>query len=144
MHRYARLGKPENLAYVARYAEQIGARAEAAKAYRRLAERKETALSGFLGLLRCQPRNAPAADLLPIYREFIQQFPNLAEVKNDEAYLSLLCHREIEQAAASAGQLYARYPTMLSFISTAALAELRLGNPERADALYSKYQIDWP
>ena len=143
MHRYTRLGKPESLAYVARYAEQIGAHAEAAKAYRRLSERKETALSGFLGFLRCQPRNAPAAELLPIYREFLQQFPNLAEVKNDEAYLSLLCHRDIEQAAASAHQLHAKYPTMLSFITTVALAELRLGNAENAEALYAKHQIDW-
>lgn len=143
VHRHARLGKPENLVYVARYAEQIGAHAQAAKAYRRLSERKETALNGFLGYLRCQPRNAPAAELLPIYREFIQQFPNLGEAKNDEAYLSLLCNRDIAQAAASARELYARYPTMLSFITTAALAELRLGNVANAEAIYAKHQIDW-
>ncbi len=143
VHRHARLGKPENLAYVARYAEQIGAYAEAAKAYRRLSERKETALNGFLGLLRCQPRNAPAAELLPIYQEFLEQFPHLAEVKNDAAYLSLLCNRDIEQSAATAHALRAKYPAMLSFITTAALGELRLGNPAKADALYASQQIDW-
>lgn len=143
VHRYARLGKPENLAYVARYAEQIGARGEAAKAYRRLSERKETALNGFLGWLRCLPVNTPAAELLPIYREFLQQFPHLAEVKNDEAYLSLLCNQAVEPSAASAREMLAKYPTMLSFITTAALGELRLGHPDNAEALYAKHRIDW-
>jgi len=59
--------KPEVISFVAAYTMRIGENEQAAKVFTILAGRRETALEGYLGIIRCTPKNSPAIDLIPIY-----------------------------------------------------------------------------
>ena len=85
------LEKPETLAYVAGYEEQIGAFERAARTYREMADRQgSTKIRGLIGLIRCQPRNTPAVKLIPMYEELVAAAPNMTDAQSDLAYLKLL------------------------------------------------------
>lgn len=135
--------KPEVVSFIAAYALRIGEREQAIKAYTTLSHRKETALEGFLGLIRCQPENAPAADLLPLFEEFAEEFPTLTEAKTDHTYLKLLVEDKPATNAAIAKELYNANPQSLATISIAALGMLKNGNPSEADTLYNGKMIEW-
>jgi hypothetical protein len=138
------LEKPETLAYVAGYEEQIGASDRAARAYREMADREgATKIPGLIGLIRCQPRNAPAVELIPMYVELVTAAPSMADAKGDLAYLRLLANDDVSEASAMAAILLEDQPDNLSRISVAALAKLRGGDSKAALALYEGKMIDW-
>jgi tetratricopeptide (TPR) repeat protein len=135
--------KPEVVSFVAAYALRIGEREEAMKAYKTMSRRRETALEGFLGLIRCSPKNTPAGELLPIYKELTQEFPMLAEAQNDLAYLKLLTDEDLNGTAAMAKEIQKTDPPTLASLSIASLALLKTGYPEEADAIYDGKTISW-
>ena len=135
--------KPEVVSFIAAYALRIGEREQAIKAYTSLSHRKETALEGYLGLIRCWPQNTPAAELLPFYKEFTESFPMLAEAKSDQTYLKLLTNEKPATTAAIAKEFYDTTPQSLASLSVAALGLLKTGNPSAADALYEGKSIPW-
>lgn len=135
--------KAEDAAYVAAYAERGGFREQAIKAYWVLAGKKEAALQGFLGVIRCQPRSAPVSDVLPVYEALLAAFPNLAEARCDKAYLQLLNGSGIPEAVATGRELYRSNPSSLATLSVAALGALRQGDTAGAEALYDGKQIAW-
>lgn len=137
------LEKPEVLAYIAGYAEQIGAYDRAARVYRELADRKETAVMGLIGLIRCQPRNAPAGKMIPMYEELLAASPGQPEAVGDLAYLKLLSNTDINESEMTARRLLQSRPDSLASISIAALGRLRLGDPKEAHDLYKGKNIDW-
>ena len=135
--------KPEVIAFIAAYALRIGEREQAIKAYTVLSQRKETALEGYLGLIRCWPANTPAAELVPLYEKFTESFPMLTEAKTDLTYLRLLTNDKPATNAAVAMEIYKNSPTSLATLSIAALGMLKAGDPAGADDLYSEKSISW-
>jgi len=138
------LEKPETLAYVAGYEEQIGAIDRAARTYREMADREgATKIPGLIGIIRCQPRNTPAVQLIPMYEELVAAAPSMTDARGDLAYLKLLANDDIAEAAGTAQMLFGDQPDNLSRISVAALAKLRTGDPKGALALYEGKIINW-
>jgi len=135
--------KPEVTAFIAAYALRIGERQQAIKAFTTLSRRKETALEGYLGLIRCWPSNTPAAELLPLYEELTESFPTLTEAKNDQTYLKLLTNDKPATTAAIAHENYTSSPETLATLSINALGMLKTGKPAEADALYNGKTIAW-
>ena len=135
--------KPEVVSFIAAYALRIGEREQAIKAYTSLSHRKETALEGYLGLIRCWPQNTPAAELLPLYQEMTESFPMLTEAKNDQIYLKLLTNDKPATTAAIASEIYNTTPQSLATLSINALGMLKTGKPAEADALYNNKSISW-
>lgn len=135
--------KPEVVSFIAAYALRIGEREQATKAYTALSHRKETALEGYLGLIRCWPQNTSAAELLPLYEEITESFPMLAEARSDQTYLKLLTNDKPATTAAIAKEFYDNTPHSLASLSIAALGMLKTGNPAGADALYEGKTISW-
>ncbi len=135
--------KPEVVSFIAAYALRIGEREQAIKAYTALSHRKETALEGFVGLIRCWPPNTPAAELLPLYQEFTDSFPTLAEARSDQTYLKLLTNEKPATTAAIAKEFYDNTPQSLAALSIAALGMLKTGTAAEADALYDGKTISW-
>lgn len=137
------LEKPETLAYVAGYEEQIGVYDRAARAYREMADREVSRIPGLIGLIRCQPRNTPAVQMIPLYEELLSAAPAMADARGDLAYLKLLSGDDMTKASADAQDLLVEQPNSLSRISVAALGKLRTGDPKGALALYAGKSIDW-
>lgn len=137
------LEKPETVAYIAGYEEKIGDFTRAIRAYRELADRKETRVPGLIGLIRCQPRTASASSLIPIYEELVAAQPLNTDAVCDLAYLKLLQPRDHEDAPAEAEKLLAEQSNSLPRISVAALGRLRSNNAQGALDLYHDKAIDW-
>ena len=138
------LEKPETLAYIAGYEEQIGAFERAARTYREMADRQgSTKIPGLIGLIRCQPHNTPAVQLIPIYEELVSAAPSMTDVMGDLSYLKLLISDDVEEASKIEEKLLVTQPNNLVRISAAALGRLRNGNPKGALDLYKGKDIDW-
>lgn len=137
------LEKPETVAYIAGYEEKIGEFTRAIRAYRELADRKETQVPGLIGLIRCQPRTASASSLIPIYEELVAAQPSNTDAACDLTYLRLLRPRDYEEAPSAAEKLLAEQPNSLPRISTAALGRLRSNNVRGALDLYRDKAIEW-
>jgi hypothetical protein len=137
------LEKPETLAYIAGYEEQIGALQDAAYAYREMSARKECKTTGLIGLIRCQPRTVAASTLIPMYQELTLALPDYADAQSDLVYLKLLGGSDLSEASETAERLLASQPLSLARISTAALGRLRNGHPREAWDLYKGKVIDW-
>ena len=143
MHRSLQYEKPEVISFVAAYTMRIGENEQAAKVFTLLAGRRETALEGYLGIIRCTPKNAPAIDLIPIYNEFLEVFPNLEEAHSDRAYLQLLTNQGGLDAAVLARENLKKSPNSLAAMSIAALALLKNGEAVEADEIYKFKPIAW-
>lgn len=137
------LEKPETIAYIAGYEEKIGEFSRAVRAYRELADRKETRIPGLIGLIRCQPRTASAASLIPLYEELLAAQPANPDAASDLTYLQLLKFRDYPDSSAAAEKLFNDHPNSLPQISIAALGRLRQGNKQGALGLYNNKGIDW-
>jgi len=134
---------PEVVSFIASYAMQIGENDQAIKAFWTLARRKETALEGFIGLIRFWPKNSPCTELLPVYEEFLEVFPNIPEIRSDYVYLQLLADRNISAASETALGIYKSNPTSLSSLSIAALGLHKEGKIAEANAIYQGKEIAW-
>ena len=143
MHRILAFEKPEIASFVAAYTFRIGEQEQSIKAYRILAHRRDTALEGYLGITRNWPKNDPAENLLAVYDEFLQSFPNLTGQQIEQAYLELLVGRDTTEAAAKALSLLKHSPDSLPAISSAALGLLKMGEIEKANATCKAKEIDW-
>jgi len=108
-----------------------------------MADRKETKVSGLVGMIRCQPRDASAKKMIPLYEELAAALPDNQDVACDLAYLRLLARDDVGASAARAEELFLALPNALTRLSTAALARLRMGDPEGALELYRGKEIDW-
>ena len=135
--------KPEVISFVAAYALRIGEQEQAMKVYKTMSRRRETALEGFLGLIRCTPKSASASDLLPIYKELTDEFPMLAEAQNDLLYLKLLTGEDLSHAATTAIELQKTDHPTLTSLSITSLALLKTGRSAEADAIYDGKTISW-
>ena len=131
---------------VAQYAERLGLRDDAAKAYRMLkgtngAERVERA--GWLGLILLAEQSGDTRKLRDQLREFVGRFPGEFEPQNDLAYLDLLLNENIAPSLESAAQRVKRFPDVLAYRTTLALAHLRNGDAAAARRVYGGIETDW-
>ena len=137
------LEKPETLAYIAGYEDQIGAVDQAMVTYREMADRRESHLPGLIGLIRLQSLTADSSTLIPLYEELVAAAPDYSDAAGDLAYLRLLNNHDLSQASASAEKLLNSQPDSLARISVAALGRLKNEDPSGAVALYEGKQINW-
>jgi len=135
--------KPETLAYIAGYEEQIGATAEATKTYREMANRDKTRRAALIALIRISPSTTPAANMIPLYEELVSSAPDLTDAAGDLNYLKLLVGEDILGVSQDAERLLSAQPNSLARISVAALARFKRGNLKEALAIYDGKSIDW-
>lgn len=135
--------KPEVLSFIAAYTLRIGEYEQATKVYKTMSRRRETALEGFLGLIRSAPKNASAKDLIPVYEELTTDFPMISDAHNDLAYLKLLTNEAPEETVKFATQIQKKDPPTLATLSISSLALLKTGRAAEADAIFEGKDIAW-
>lgn len=135
--------KPEVVSFVANYAARIGQGDQAFRAFSTMSKRRESALQGYLGMIRTWPTDAPLEGLIGTYEEFLEAFPNIGEAHVDLAYLRLLNDTNTREAAEAALDMHRREPGSLASLSVAALGLLKTGAPEEASMLYDGKSIQW-
>ena len=108
-----------------------------------LVERKKATQAEFIALVKLLPPDAPAEQALAVLSRFKSAYPELPELKGDCAYLSLLAGQDVIENYSIAQDLAEKHPAYLSYVTTLALAELRLGHAANAARLYEGRQIDW-
>ena len=143
LHRNLVYEKPEVAFFVASYIMKLSNVNEGIKAFWALARRQDTAIQGFLGLIRFFPKNASATELLPVYSEMLETFPNIKEVRLDYSYLCLLAEHNVSEAAEVASELLLEDPNSLAALSVAALGYYKIGEITKAASLYDGKKILW-
>jgi thioredoxin-like negative regulator of GroEL len=141
-HRRA-VDNPQQLAYLAQYAEKIGAGEEAVKAYRRLTEIAPEGRDAYVALLRLLEQVGQTRDVREVLRRMVERFPDETAARNDYAYLNLLLNENVEVARQISEQLYQADPSMLAHRTTLALAYLRLQQPQNARPLLTGLKVEW-
>lgn len=134
---------PEQILYLAQYAERIGAVNEALRAYRRATELLPQHRPALLALLRLTEKTGGTRDVRDVLALFTQRFPEDASAQNDHAYFNLLLGENLESARQIAEMLVRAQPEMLAFRITLALAELRLQRGQEAARWLTGLQLDW-
>jgi uncharacterized protein HemY len=138
-----RKADPETVLYVAQYAERLGVRDEAAKAYRLLTTTDGAERAGYLGLIRLTEQSGDTRALRNLVKEFAGRFPNEFDLQNDLAYLDLLLGENAAPALETAARLVGRFPEILAYRTTLALAHLRNGDAAEARKVYREISTDW-
>ena len=138
-----RSADPKTVFYVAQYAERLGMRDDAAKAYRLLTGIVGAERAGYLGLILLAEQSGDTRKLRDQMKEFAGRFPSEFEPQNDLAYLNLLLNENVTQALESAGQRVKRFPEILAYRTTLALAHLRNGDAAAARNVYREIETDW-
>jgi hypothetical protein len=126
-------GKPQELAFIARYAETVGARDVAKEFLRSLAADPSQTRRAYEVLIRLAEEEKDTASLLTLVTEFSNAFPQDQAPVNDIAYLRLLTQQDTLTATQTAEALVRQNPRVMAFRATLALARLRDGRP--VDAL---------
>ena len=134
---------PKTILYVAQYAERLGNRDEAAKAYRLLTATTGAERPGYFGLIRLTEQSGNTRELRDLVKKFAGWFPNECELQNDLAYLDLLLNENVAPARERAVQLVKSFPELLAYRTTLALAHLRSGDAAAARTIYREVGTDW-
>ena len=143
VHQSMRKAEPEIIFYVAQYAERLGRLDEAAKALRLLTGISGSERTGYLGLIRLTEQSGDTRKLRDQLKEFAGRFPNEFEPQNDLAYLDLLLNENVKPALEGSAQRVKRFPEILAYRTTLALAYLRSGNASAARKVYGEIETDW-
>ena len=138
-----RKADPKTVFYVAQYAERLGRRDDAAKAYRLLTGMAGAERAGYLGLILLTEQSGDTRKLRDQVKEFAGRFPNEFEPQNDLAYLDLLLNENVTASLENASRLVNRFPEILAYRTTLALAHLRKGDAAAARAVYREIETDW-
>ena len=134
---------PKTVLYVAQYAERLGLRDDAAKAYRMLTGTTGAERAGYLGLILLAEQSGDTRKLRNQLKEFAGRFPGEFEPQNDLAYLDLLLNENIAPSLESAAQRVKRFPDVLAYRTTLALAHLRNGDAAAARKVYGGIETAW-
>ena len=138
-----RKADPKTVLYVAQYAERLGLRDDAAKAYRMLTGMSGAERTGYLGLILLAEQSGDTRKLRNQLKEFAARFSGEFEPQNDLAYLDLLLNENIAPSLESAAQRVKRFPDVLAYRTTLALAHLRNGDAAAARRVYGGIETDW-
>jgi hypothetical protein len=99
--------------------------------------------AGFLGLVRLTELSGDTRTLRDQVKEFAERFPNEFEPQNDLAYLDLLLNENVAAALELAGKFVKRFPDLLAYRTTLALANLRNADAVAARAVFAGIDTDW-
>jgi hypothetical protein len=127
---------------VAAYAEKTGAKEQAERAYRALAQNPKTARIAYEALVRLTSQT-DTVKLRDLLAEMAQRWPQDVALANDLAYLNTLLNIDVPQNRAKAQNLVEAAPKSLPHRTVLALAELRGGNSEAALQVYQGLHVDW-
>ena len=134
---------PEQMWFLANYAEKIGQTDHAELAFRSLTNNSGTARPAYEGLLRIAEKKHDNDAIFDVLSEMSKRWPQDASVRNDVTYFSLLRGQNIEEGMKVARGLVADSPESLAHRTTLALANLRLNDPAGAIGVYSGLKIPW-
>lgn len=134
---------PEALYYLGDYAAKIGAVAEAARAYRRLATFPTHTRRAYLELIQLYESRGDTAELRRLMQDMVKLYPEDEAPRNDLAYLELLLEINIEGARQVAESLVAKRPDMIAYRTTLALAHLRRKDHAALRLAYEKSTFVW-
>ena len=134
---------PRTILYVAQYADRLGMRDDAAKAYRQLTGIGGAERAGYLGLILLTEQSGDTRKLRDQMKEFVGRYPGEFEPQNDLAYLDLLLGENIPSSLERAVQRVKRFPDVLAYRTTLALAHLRKGDAAAARKVYGEIETDW-
>jgi tetratricopeptide (TPR) repeat protein len=136
--------RPQDLLYLAQYAEKLGAHDEALKAYRRLTTVPQLARPAYLAMLAIVQQRGHVRDVRDLLRDLSAAFPNDAAAKNDLAYLNLLLDENVAESKEAALELLRQNPNYSSHHVTLALAHYRRKEfSEARSALERAGVADW-
>ena len=134
---------PQAILYIAQYAQRLGMGEDAAKAYRLLTGTAGAERAGYLGLILLTEQTGDTRKLRDQVKEFAARFPNEPEPQNDLAYLDLLLNENVAPSLESAARRVERFPEILAYRTTLALAHLRNGDSAAARAVFGEIETDW-
>ena len=134
---------PEELVFLAQYAEKNNEFDYSARAFHALAKVAANPLPVYLTLSQLLQQHGSTEDLRDVLNEMADKWPRNSAFKNDAAYLNLLLEKDLVRSKQTAEQLVRENPQFLSMRSTLALAYLRLKDPAAALNVYSDANYDW-
>ncbi|MBM3879271.1 MAG: hypothetical protein FJ387_06065 [Verrucomicrobia bacterium] len=130
--------------YVALYAERVGDRPEATRAWRHLTQNPDFARTAYEALIRLSELDGDTQTLCGLMKDLCRLYPHDPEPRNDLAYLNLLLNQDLASARETGLNLLKEHPEFLAYRTTLALAHLRANDPAAAAALYEGLNADWP
>jgi len=139
----AATGTPEELWWLANYAERNGEVDTARRALRELAREVTDPRPVFGALESLEDKHGSTAGLLEVVDEMHHRWPDDAAVKNDCVYLNLLLRRDVAAMNPAAAELVENFPDNLARRTTLALAKLRAGDAPGALQVYVGKNYDW-
>ncbi len=137
-------GNPEQLQWLAIYAEKCDQPDTARKALRLLISRLENPRNVFRELTRLTERFGTTIELRDLLAEMVRRWPREPALQNDFAYLNLLLNTELAASCQTAETLSNQFPESLPFGTTFALALYRQKDFTGALRVYANRAIEWP
>ncbi len=135
--------KPEQLSWLAVFAEKCGEAQTAKQAYRALLPYAADARQVYQALEQLTMATSTTAELRDLIGEMLKRWPKDGALRNDFAYLGLLLERDLGQARQTAEELVKQSPESLPFRTTLALAWYRQKDYPAALKVYEGRQYDW-
>jgi Tfp pilus assembly protein PilF len=134
---------PEQLTWLALYAEKCGELDLAKKSLRSLIACVQNPQPAFRELARLTERSGPTVELRDLLDEMLRRWPNDPALQNDCAYLNLLLGAELAASCQAAERLVNQFPESLPYRTTFALALYRQKDFSGARRTYAGRESSW-
>jgi len=134
---------PEQLAWLALYAEKCGDLELARKACRSWIACAHDVRPAYQALQQLIAKSGTTEELRDLLGEMLKRWPADPALRNDHAYLNLLLARDLAAAQQTAEELVKQFPDSLPYRTTLALACYRLKDQAAALRVYEGRQYDW-
>jgi len=135
---------PEQLLWLARYAEKCGKRDIAQNSLRALITCVANPLPAFRELQGLTERTGSTTELRDLLTEMVRRWPNDPTLQSEQAYLNLLLETELAASYRVASKLAGQFPDSLPFRTTLALALYRQRDFKAALNAYDGRDYSWP
>ncbi len=134
---------PQKLRFIANFAEQSGATEAALQAFQQLARSPEHALFALAGQQRLAAKTRDTNEARNLAEKAWALKSGDPDAQNRMLYYNLLLEKNVDESAAKAKELAAKFPKRLEFRITAALGCLRQHDLTGALAQFDGPAIDW-
>jgi tetratricopeptide (TPR) repeat protein len=134
---------PEQLTWLAIYAEKCGEFDQAKKALRSLIGCVEDVRPAYRTLEELTVKTGTTVELRDLLGEMLNRWPKDPALLNDSAYLNLLLATKLPESRQAAEELVGQFPDSLPYRTTLALAFLRLKDHAAALRVYEGRQYEW-
>ncbi|MBI3850769.1 MAG: hypothetical protein HY298_10925 [Verrucomicrobia bacterium] len=134
---------PEQLTWLALYADKCGAAAPAKKACRSWIACAADVRPAYQTLQQFTAKSGTTEELRDLLGEMLKRWPADPALRNDHAYLNLLLAKDLSAARLTAEELVQQFPEILPYRTTLALACYRLKDYPAALRVYEGRHYDW-